>query len=98
MHPLESLSAEEIKTAASLGKDGGQLGEHGRFSSITLLEPAKDSLNGGADAGVDREAVALVYDRSSGEARTVVVSLSKARVVATTPIPGSQPAYLLEEM
>ena len=43
MHALEPLSAEEIKTAAALVKDGGQLGEHGRFSSITLLEPPKDS-------------------------------------------------------
>src|SRR2546427_421925 len=98
MHPLEPLSAEEIKTAASLVKEGGHLGEHGRFSSITLLEPAKDALNGGGGQPVDREAVALVYDRGSGEASGVVVSLTKGRVVSTTAIPGSQPTYLLEEM
>jgi len=92
MHPLEPLSAEEIKTAAAIVKDGGQLGELGRFSSITLLEPPKDG------APPDREAVALVYDRESGSASSVVVSLGKGAVVSTTPIPGSQPAYLLEEM
>src|SRR5690348_15411955 len=92
MHALEPLTAEEIKTAAALVKDRGQLGEHGRFSSITLVEPPKD---GGP---VDREAVALVYDRSAGEVRSVVVSLAKGSVVSSTPIPGSQPAYLLEEM
>jgi primary-amine oxidase len=92
MHSLEPLSAEEIKTAAAIVKDGGQLGEQGRFSSITLLEPPKDG------TPVDREAVALVYDRAAGEARSVVVSLNKGAVVSSTPIPGSQPAYLLEEM
>src|SRR3954470_4098020 len=96
MHPLEPLTAEEIKTAAALVKDGDNLGEHGRFSSITLLEPAKDELNGGGP--VDRQAVALVYDRASGQARSVVVSLSRGAVVSSTPIPGSQPSYLLEEM
>src|SRR5436305_5892050 len=93
MHPLEPLSAEEIKTAAALVKDGDNLGEHGRFSSITLLEPPKNGHGPG-----DREAVALVYDRGSGEARSVVVSLTAGKVVSSTPIPGSQPAYLLEEM
>jgi primary-amine oxidase len=98
MHPLQPLSAEEIKTAASLVKDGGRLGEHGRFSSITVLEPAKDALNGGGGQRVDREAVALTYDRASGEAQRVVVSLTKGMVLSATAIPGSQPAYLLEEM
>ncbi|MBV9283797.1 MAG: primary-amine oxidase [Acidimicrobiia bacterium] len=92
MHPLESLSADEIKTAAAIVKDGGELGEHGRFSSITLLEPPKDA------STADRDAVALVYDRASGAASSVVVSLTKGAVVSSTPIPGSQPAYLLEEM
>src|SRR5438270_610291 len=96
MHPLEPLSAEEIKTAAALVKEGAQLGEHGRFSSITLLEPPKDALLDGRS--IDREAVALVYDRAAGEARSVIVSLSGGRVVSSTSIPGSQPAYLLEEM
>jgi len=92
MHSLEPLSAEEIKKAAAIVKDGGRLGEHGRFSSITLVEPPKNN------GTVDREAIALVYDRASGSASSVVVSLSKGAVVSSTPIPGSQPAYLLEEM
>jgi primary-amine oxidase len=92
LHPLEPLTAEEIKTAAALVKDGGHLGEHGRFSSITLLEPPKDG------PPVGREAVALVYDRASGSASGVVVSLMAGNVVSSTAIPGSQPAYLLEEM
>ena len=96
MHPLEPLSGEEIKTAAALVKDGGHLGEHGRFSSITLVEPPKDVVLNGDRA--DREAVALVFDRASGEASSVVVSLAKNSIVSSTPIPGSQPAYLLEEM
>src|SRR5205823_11092869 len=73
MHALEPLTAEEIKTAAALVKDGGHLGERGRFSSITLLEPAKDVVLIGC--GVDREAVALAYDLGSGEGAGVAVSL-----------------------
>ncbi len=93
VHALEPLSPEEIKAAAAIVKDGGLLGEHGRFSSITLLEPPK-----GESSAPARHAVALVYDRSTGSASSVVVSLSEASVVSSTPIPGSQPAYLLEEM
>src|SRR3954471_2805501 len=96
MHALEPLTAEEIKTAAAVIKDARHLGEHGRFSSITLLEPPKDVvLNGGS---ADRAAVALVYDRAAGAASEVVVSLSKNDVVSSTPIPDCNPAYLLEEM
>src|SRR5438270_314177 len=63
MHPLEPLSAEEIKTAASLIKDAGHLGEYGRFSSITLLEPTKPTLSDdGRDQPVDREAVVATVD------------------------------------
>ncbi|MBV8236622.1 MAG: primary-amine oxidase [Acidimicrobiia bacterium] len=96
MHPLEPLSADEIKTAARLVEDGGHLGDQGRFSSITLVEPAKEGMGGGHEG--DRSAVALVYDRATGEASSVVVSLTRNAVVSTTAIPGSQPAYLLEEM
>ena len=96
MHPLEPLSAEEIKTTAALVKDAGHLGDQGRFSSITLLEPPKDVVMAGSANG--REAVALVYDRAAGEAAEAVVSLTKGQVLAWTPIPGAQPAYLLEEM
>ena len=96
MHALEPLSADEIKTAAALVKDVGHLGERGRFSSITLLEPAKDVvLNGGT---TEREAVALVYDRAAGAAHQAVVSLADGKVVSWKPVPDCQPAYLLEEM
>src|SRR5437588_11989983 len=93
MHPLEPLSAEEIKAAAALVKDGGHLGDRGRFSSITLVEPPK-----GDGRTSDRQAVALVYDRASAEARSVGGSLTNGAVVSSTGIPWSQPAYPLEEM
>src|SRR5437016_4612764 len=96
MHALEPLTAEEIKTAAALVKDAGHLGERGRFSSITLLEPPKDVvMNGG---GAERSAVALVYDRVAGAAHRAMVSLTKGEVVSWEPVPDCQPAYLLEEM
>ena len=94
MHALEPLSAEEIKTAAALLKN--HLEERSRFSSITLREPSKDAILGGE--AVDREAVALVYDRAAGAAHEAIVSLTKAKVVSVVPVPGCQPAYLLEEM
>ena len=96
MHPLEPLSAEEIKTAAASVKDAGHLGERGRFSSITLLEPPKDAVLGAT--AVDREAVALVYDRAQGSAHRAVISLAKSAVTSFEPVPDCQPAYLLEEM
>src|SRR5438270_4730195 len=96
MHVLEPLTAEEIKTAAAVVKDAGHLGEQGRFSSITLLEPPKDAVLDGQ--AVDRQAVALVYDREKGAAHRAVVSLAKGEVVSSEPVPDCQPAYLLEEM
>src|SRR5437764_1229306 len=96
LHALEPLSAEEIKTAAAIVKDSGRLGERGRFSSITLLEPPKDAVIGGQP--VERAAVALVYGRGEGAAHEAVVSLEAGEVTAWRPVPDCQPAYLLEEM
>src|SRR2546423_8229964 len=98
MHALEPLSAEEIKTAAALVKDAGHLGDRSRFSSITLLEPAKDVVAGNGGRPADRAAVALVYDRGAGTAHEAVVSLTRGAVDSWSPVPDCQPAYLLEEM
>ena len=41
-HPLEPLSADEVKLAVSLLKDLGKVTPTTRFVSVSLKEPAKD--------------------------------------------------------
>ena len=43
-HPLEPLTAEEIKTAVSILKREKQLGKTIRFPTVTLKEPDKQAV------------------------------------------------------
>jgi primary-amine oxidase len=70
-HPLDPLSAEELRRAAAIVRRERGAGERWRFASIELKEPEK-----GAD-DPPREAVAVCWDRDRGDVYRAVVSLSE---------------------
>ena len=43
-HPLDPLSADEIRQAAAILRRDRKIGDTWRFASIELKEPAKDAL------------------------------------------------------
>jgi primary-amine oxidase len=94
-HPLDPLTAEEIRQAAAILRRDRGVGAGWRFASIDLREPAKDVLAAGAVAG--RETTVVCWDRSDGRAWRAVVSLTDDAVTAWEDLPGQQPNMTVDE-
>ena len=94
LHPLEPLSADEIREAVAILRAGGLLGEAARFVTIELREPAKEAVLDWEQLAPPREAFVILLDRVSGETHEAVVSLDDEAVVSFTLIPGVQPRVL----
>ena len=68
-HPLDPLSADEIRQAAAILRRDRTLGASWRFASIELKEPSKDDLPAlEAGPGAQREAIVVCWDRADGQA------------------------------
>lgn len=97
-HPLEPLNAEEISAAAEILRKEQNLGETHKFVSLALREPQKqrvlDFENG---EEIEREAFAILLDRSDGKAYEAVVSLTEGAVTSWEHVPGVQPQVILDE-
>src|SRR5579859_5953743 len=94
-HPLDPLTAEEIRQAAAIVRRDRGVGPGWRFASIDLREPDKQLLAAGTAAG--REAIVVCWDRSDGRAWRAVVSLTGDAVTAWDDLPGQQPNMTVDE-
>jgi primary-amine oxidase len=91
-HPLDPLTAEEIRQAAAIVRRDRGVGPGWRFASIELKEPAK-----GAPETARREAIVVCWDRSDGQAYRAVVSLTGDEVTGWEHLPGQQPNMTVDE-
>ena len=82
MHPLEPLSAQEIRQAAAVLQREHGVGEGWRYASIELREPPKG-------ASIGREALVVCWNRADGAAYAATVSLDEDRTTAWEPLHGS---------
>jgi primary-amine oxidase len=97
-HPLDPLTAEQIRQAAAILRRDRGVGASWRFASIELREPAKDALPAlEAGQAVGREAVVVCWDRSDGRAHRAVVSLTGDAVTAWEDLPGQHPNMTVDE-
>jgi len=112
-HPLDPLTADEIRRAAAIVRHDREAGDGWRFASIELKEPAKADLpaleNGrlAADGRLaGREALVVCWNRADGQAYRATVSLSggagKAagaggEVTGWEHLPGQQPNMTVDE-
>jgi Cu2+-containing amine oxidase len=64
-HPLDPLSADEIRQAVSILRRDKGVGPRWRFGTIELREPSKRSLAEGAALG--RQAEAVCWNRDDGQ-------------------------------
>ena len=91
-HPLDPLSAEEIRQAAAIVRRDRGVGDGWRFASIELKEPAKADLPAlESGAMVRREALVVCWNRGDGQAHRAAVSLTADEVTAWEHLPGQQP-------
>ncbi|HXL17473.1 MAG TPA: tyramine oxidase, partial [Streptosporangiaceae bacterium] len=98
-HPLDPLSAQEIREAVAILKRSRELGETLRFVMISLHEPPKPpGLDFSRATIPDRAAFIVAYDRAEKMLYEAVVSLSRDELLSWTGVPGRLPSYLAEDM
>ena len=97
-HPLDPLSAEEIRQAAAIVRRDRGVGDGWRFASIELKEPAKADLPALESGRLNRrEALVVCWDRADGQAYRGTVSLTADEVTAWEHLPGQQPNMTVDE-
>ncbi|MGG0544559.1 primary-amine oxidase [Priestia aryabhattai] len=97
-HPLEPLTADEIKNAVRILKKEQKISEYVRFVTVVLKEPAKDIVLAYVSGEkINREAFMILLDNESGNTYEAVVSLTSQSVVSWEHIPGVQAGIMLDE-
>ncbi len=97
-HPLDPLSADEIRQAAEIVRRDRGLAASWRFASIELAEPAKSDLATlEADPAAARAAIVVGWDRADGLAYRATVSLTGDAVTSWEHLPGQQPNMTNDE-
>jgi primary-amine oxidase len=100
-HPLDRLTADEIRTAADVLRDSKLLGDSARLPVLALEEPPKAEVLAfipGTD--FDRRVRAVLLDTATGSSRSAVVSVTRKQVDDVTeldPLVDGQPPIMLEE-
>ena len=94
-HPLDPLSADEIRATVAILRREHAAGDGWRFAMIELHEPSKAALAG--DAPLERAATVLCWNRADGQACKAVVSLTGDRVETWQHRPGEQPNMTVDE-
>jgi primary-amine oxidase len=100
-HPLDPLSAAEIRQVAVTLREQQRVADGWRFASIELAEPAKDELAAALAAGT-RAATVICWNTRDGQAYRAAVTLpggpeSGATVASWEHVPGHQPAMTVDE-
>ena len=97
-HPLDPLTADQIRQAAAILRRDRGVGGTWRFASIELKEPAKAALPA-LEAGLQasRAAIVVCWDRTDGQAYRAVVSLTGDDVTQWEHLPGQQPNMTVDE-
>jgi primary-amine oxidase len=97
-HPLDPLTAEEIRAAAGILRRDRGVGERWRFASIELREPAKDAVRAFTPGeAIRREAVVVCWNRDDGQVYKARLSLTDDRVLAWDHQPDGQPNMTVDE-
>jgi primary-amine oxidase len=93
-HPLDPLTADEIRQAAAIVCRDQGVGDGWRFASIELKEPPKAAA---ATAAGSRQALVVCWNRADGQAWRATVALTGDEVTAWEHLPGQQPNMTVDE-
>jgi primary-amine oxidase len=97
-HPLDPLTADEIRQAAVIVRRERGVGDGWRFASIELKEPSKADLAAREPGRLTRrEALVVCWDRADGQAYRAVVSLTGDSVTGWEHLSGQQPNMTVDE-
>jgi len=97
-HPLEPLTADEVKLAVTILRDSGKVMPTTRFVSVHLKEPAKEVVHRfRPGAPITREAFALLFDNGKNACYEVTLSLAERKITSWKHVPGVQPTMTSDE-
>ncbi len=97
-HPLEPLTAEEVRRTVEVLKGFARVTPTTRFVSVALKEPDKALVHGfDGERRVPRQAFAVLFDNAANACYEATVSLSEGAVTAWEHIPGVQPTMTIDE-
>src|SRR5262249_36106826 len=97
MHPLDPLSADEIRQAVAILRHEHDLGPTWRFACVTLEEPAKAWLHAWDGGSYGRRARVVPGNRAAGVAFSALVDLTAGSVAEFAERPGVQPNFTADE-
>nr|WP_246222412.1 primary-amine oxidase [Phytoactinopolyspora limicola] len=102
-HPLDPLTAEEIRVGYAVLAAAGKLTESVRFPQVLPVEPDKATVAAFGDGDpIERRIMFTLLDTATGKSTEAVVSVTRNEIVSWTPLrtdeyPYGQPQYLFEE-
>jgi primary-amine oxidase len=96
LHPLEPLTAGEVRQAVQLLRDSGKVTPTTRFVSVALREPDKSHVHSN-DRARTREAFAVLFDNAANACYEATLSLTDAKLLSWKHIPGVQPTMTIDE-
>jgi len=98
-HPLDPLTPEELTLAVEIIRREAKLDQRALFEQVRLNEPNKHTVRSfRAGDAMQREAFAVVVDRTAGKIFEARVSLNNNNLDSWTHIPGVQACLLGEEL
>jgi len=98
LHPLDPLTADEIRAAVSVVRASGRLGGEVLFIRVFLHEPAKTVVLAFRKGdSIERQAFVLIRDRRARTTSEVIVSLSRREIVSWKDLRGVQPPITYDE-
>jgi primary-amine oxidase len=97
-HPLEPLTADEIRTSVKIVRETGRLDEAARFATITLEDPPKAKLSSyRAGDPVERRVSLVIVPGPESSVIEAVVAFPAAEIVSWEARSDVRPALLFEE-
>ena len=96
MHPLEPLTADEIRLAVSILRDTGKVTPTTRFISVSLQEPPKATVHAGKET--HRVAFAVLFDNATNSCFETAACLFHKKVISWKHVAGVQPTMTADEM
>ena len=96
-HPLEPLSAGEVRGAVDLLKGAGKVNATTRFVSVSLLEPDKALVHRPGGVAPPRRARAVLFDNAANACYEASLCLDEGELLSWEHVPGVQPSMTLDE-
>jgi len=98
LHPLDPLTADEIRAAVAVVRALDRLGRDVLFIRVFLHEPPKSAvLAFRMGDALDRQAFALIRDRQARTTSEVIVSITRRTILSWKDLSGVQPPITFDE-